>query len=66
MSKEYNGASTDVLMKEVISLIDGVNSDWARIQAKGNAAAGRRIRKALDDIARIKVDVRKAMIKEGR
>ena len=66
MSKEYNGPTTDELMEDVVELINEVNSDWEKVKEKHNAAAGRRIRKALDDIARIKVDVRKAMLKEGR
>jgi len=66
MSKEYTGPGTNELMEDVISLINEVNSDWQKVKEKHNAAAGRRIRKALDDIARIKVDVRKAMLKEGR
>jgi len=66
MSKDYNGPGTDELMKEIINLIEGVNSDWDKIKNKHNAAAGRRIRKSLDDIAKIKVNVRKAMLKEGR
>ncbi len=66
MSKEYNGPSSDNLMDEVIELINDIKEDWEKLKEKSNAAAGRRIRKALDDIARIKVDVRKAMLKEGR
>jgi len=66
MSKDYNGPSTDELMEEVITLVNGVVEDWEKVKAKHNAAAGRRIRKALDDIARVKVNVRKAMLKEGR
>jgi hypothetical protein len=66
MSKEYNGPGTDELMEEVINLIEGVTADWEKIKNKHNAAAGRRIRKSLDEIAKIKVDVRKAMLKEGR
>lgn len=66
MSKDYNGPSTDELMGEIVELIDGVKTDWDKIRTKTNAAAGRRIRKSLDDVAKLKVNLRKAMLKEGR
>lgn len=66
MSKDYNGPETKELMTEVTELMKEVIVDWEKIREKHNAAASRRIRTALDDIARIKVDVRKAMKKEGR
>lgn len=66
MSKDYTGPDTNELMTDIIELVGSVTSDWEKVKVKHNAAAGRRIRKALDDISRIKVDVRKAMLKEGR
>jgi hypothetical protein len=59
-------SKTDELMGEIIELIDGVKTDWDKIRNKHNATAGRRIRKALDEVAKLKVDLRKAMLKEGR
>jgi len=65
MSNETNMPETNGLMEEIIELVDGVKTDWDKIKEKHNAAAARRIRKSLDTIARLKVDLRKAMLKEG-
>jgi len=65
MSNETNLTETSVLMDEIIDIVDGVKTDWDKVKEKHNAAAARRIRKSLDTIARLKVDLRKAMLKEG-
>lgn len=58
--------STEQIMEEVISIFKEVENDWEKLKDRQNAAAGRRIRKSLDEVARIKVDLRKVMLAEER
>jgi len=66
MGKDYSNMSTEQIMEEVISIFKEVENDWEKLKDRQNAAAGRRIRKSLDEVARIKVDLRKVMLAEER
>jgi hypothetical protein len=55
---------TKKIMDEILPLFASVQEDWKRIGERQNAAAGRRIRTALDTIAKKKIELRKAMLAE--
>lgn len=54
------------IMGSVLENFENVKADWEKITEKYSVAGARRIRKALDEIARKKVDLRKAMLEEEK
>jgi hypothetical protein len=54
------------IMEAILGNFRKVESDWEKISEKYSVAGARRIRKALDEISKQKVELRKSMLKKER
>ncbi len=60
-----NRTSSEI-MESILSNFKEIEGDWERVKDRGSKAASRRIRKTLDHISKVKVELRKTMIEEER
>jgi hypothetical protein len=56
--------TSDEIMNSILGSFESIKEDWEKVKERKSKAASRRIRKELDGIAKIKVELRKAMIRE--
>ncbi len=57
---------SELIMTDILKDMETVKDSWDKIQHRYSVAGAIRVRKALDDISKQKVMLRKAMIKEEK
>ena len=56
----------DQIMESILGNFKKIEKDWEKISEKYSVAGARRIRKALDEVAKQKIDLRKSMLAKER